>query len=283
MDSGLTDFLAILGFLIGLNMIQRKRILQQSGIFLKQNPSEAHLTLDELCAMVVINNSNSLTAKIYRYIATVAGTNAYWYKVKEDLKAIVTTVGTPTIFFTFADMPWPDLHALLGTDNGTSGQRRQAVIDNPHIVDWYFTQRLENFIKHWLYKTLDCKWHWYRFEYQERGSIHCYGTAKLNNDPGLCDLTKAALEGFLAQKYKDEHKDENTLELNKDIVDGTTAVEIVCHYVYWLLSTFNPNLPDDAVWLKPNRHPAQTQYCDIPKYNIHGDYCDLLNMVQRHT
>ena len=28
------------------NMIQRKRILQQSGIFLKQNPGEAHLTID---------------------------------------------------------------------------------------------------------------------------------------------------------------------------------------------------------------------------------------------
>ncbi len=30
------------------NMIQRKRIVQQSGIFLKQNPGEAHLTIDEL-------------------------------------------------------------------------------------------------------------------------------------------------------------------------------------------------------------------------------------------
>ena len=28
-----------------LNMIQRKQILQQSGIFLKQNPGEAHLTI----------------------------------------------------------------------------------------------------------------------------------------------------------------------------------------------------------------------------------------------
>ena len=28
-------------------MIQRMRTLQQSGIFLKQNPSEAHLTIDE--------------------------------------------------------------------------------------------------------------------------------------------------------------------------------------------------------------------------------------------
>ena len=171
-------------------MIQRKRTLQQSGIFLKQNPGEAHLTVDELRAMAASNNSNAFISKISRYVANVAGSNAYWYKVREDLKAIVTTVGTPTIFFTFssADMHWPDLHALFGNENGTSEERRQAVINNPHIVDRYFTQRLENFIKYWLYKTLDAKWHWYRFEYQARGSIHCHGTAKLNNDPGLCDL-----------------------------------------------------------------------------------------------
>ena len=29
------------------NMIERKRILQQTGIFLKQNPGEAHLTTED--------------------------------------------------------------------------------------------------------------------------------------------------------------------------------------------------------------------------------------------
>ena len=99
-------------------------------------------------------------------------------------------------------MHWPDLHVLLGNENSTGDKRRKAVINNPHIVDWFFTLRLESFIKHWLYKTLDAKWHWYRFEYQARGSIHCHGTAKLSNDPGLCELTKVALKGFLAQKKK---------------------------------------------------------------------------------
>ena len=178
-----------------LNMIQRERTLQQSGIFLRQNPGEAHLTLDELRQTAAANNSNALISKISRYVANITGSNAYWYKVREDLKAIITTVGTPTLFFTFssADMHWPDLHVLFGNENSTSEERRQAVINNPHIVDWFFTQRLQSFVKHWLYKTLDAKWHWYRFEYQARGSIHCHGTAKLSNDPGLCDLTKTAV------------------------------------------------------------------------------------------
>ena len=90
-------------------------------------------------------------------------------------------------------MHWPELNSLFydSTDSplsASSEDRRQNVINNPHIVDWFFTQRLQQFVKYWLYDTLDAKWHWYRFEYQGRGSIHCHGTAKLNNDPGLCNL-----------------------------------------------------------------------------------------------
>ena len=253
--------------------------------FFRQNPCEAHATLDELRQMAAANNSNALISKISRYTANISGSNAYWYKVREYLKAIITTVGTPTIFFTFssADMHRPDLHALLGNENSTGEEKRQAVINNPHIVDWFFTQRLESFIKHWLYKTLDTKWHWYRFEYQARGSIHCHGATKVSNDPGLCDLTKTALKGFLAQKYKDEHQDENTSELDYDIIAGQKAEELACKYVDWLLSTVNPNPPDEGMCVRPDYHPCQKRYQDLPDCDIHDDFFDLLNMVQRHT
>ena len=138
------------------NMIQRKRILQQSGIFLKQNPGEAHLTIDELREMATSNNANLFMSKVSRYVGNIAGTSSYWNRVREDLKAIITNVGAPTLFFTFssADMHWPELHDLFKTDpdcetgNSTSDVRRQNVINNPHLVDWFFTQRLESFIKH---------------------------------------------------------------------------------------------------------------------------------------
>ena len=81
------------------NMIQRKRTLQQSGIFLKQNPGEAHLTIEELREMASSNNTSAFMSKVSRYVANIAGTNAYWHKVKEDLKAIVTNIGTPTFLF----------------------------------------------------------------------------------------------------------------------------------------------------------------------------------------
>ena len=39
-------------------MIERKRILQQTGIFLKQNPGEAYLNVEELQQMAANNNTN---------------------------------------------------------------------------------------------------------------------------------------------------------------------------------------------------------------------------------
>ena len=109
----------------------------------------------------------------------------YMYKAKEELKAIIQHAGPPTFFFTFsaADMHWPELHALLGSNNtnddNQSEVRCRNVINNPYIVDWFLTERLKNCIKHWLYDTLDASWHCHRFEYQSRGSIHCHGLAKL--------------------------------------------------------------------------------------------------------
>ena len=263
-----------------LNMIQRKQILQQTGIFLKQNPGEQHLTLEEIREMINNNNSNLLMTKLSRYITNISGSDAYWYKAKEDLKAIIQHAGPPTFFFTFsaADMHWPQLHSLIGNEtsegNNLSETRCQNVINNPHIVDWFFTERLKRFIKHWLYDSLDAKWHWYRFEYQSRGSIHCHGVAKLSNDPGLCKLSETALSGYLAENSKDN-------STSTTVSEGKIAAEKICQYVDWLLSTCNPNPPDNGLWIKPSVHPCQEYHKNIQHSDT--DYVDLLDMVQRHT
>jgi hypothetical protein len=185
-----------------LNMIQRKRALQQNSIFLKQNPGEAHITIDELRNMTSNNNSTNFMSKLSRYVANISGSNAYWHKIREDLKAIISYKEAPTIFFTFssADMHWPELHSLFDPNNDhlTNEQKINNVTNNPHLVDCFFTKRFESFIKHWLYETLNAEWHWYRYEFQARGSIHCHGTAKLKNDPGLCKLTEIALKVFFS-------------------------------------------------------------------------------------
>ena len=57
-------------------------------------------------------------------------------------------------------------------------------------------QQLQEFVKHRLNGVLDAEWHWYRFEYQDRGSIHCHGCAKLKNDP-IRKLCNKACFAFL--------------------------------------------------------------------------------------
>ena len=272
-----------------LNMIQRNRILQQCGIFLKQNPGEAHLSFEELQEMAQNNSSKELMTKVSRYVGNITGSNGYWHKVREELKAIILTKGSPTIFFTFssADMHWPELHDLFAIEDivFSSSQRRQNVINNPHIVDWFFTKRLENFVKHWLYDTLDADWHWYRFEYQHRGSIHCHGTAKLKNDPGLCELTEIALKGFLVEKTKHEQlflNDQQVIQCNVDINNGRNAELKICQYIDWLMSTMNPVPQDTEQWIKPNVHPCQKRH-PIPEHMKQSDYADLVNTVQRHS
>ena len=69
-------------------------------------------------------------------------------------------------------MHWPDLQKLLQSDEcATRSERAQAVIDNPRLTDWFFMQRLQAFVRHWLNGILDAEWHWYRFEYQARGGL----------------------------------------------------------------------------------------------------------------
>ena len=125
-----------------LNTIQRKRALDQGSFYLKQNPSDQHLTYDGLQEMIETSSSATLMTRISRYVGNITGTNAYWHKVKDDLKAIIMQVGPPTFFFTFssADMHWPELHSLFcppGTNIETQNNR-QNLIDNPHLVDWFF-------------------------------------------------------------------------------------------------------------------------------------------------
>ena len=271
-----------------LNMIQRKKVLQQTSIFLKQNPTEAHLTVDELREIAETNSGVQIMAKMSRYVGNILGSNAYWYKVREELKAIIANKGPPTIFFTFsaADMHWPELHDIFGhgcQSEHSHDERRKNVINNPHLVDWFFTKRIESFIKHWLYDTLDAEWHWYRFEYQHRGSIHCHGTAKLKNDPDLCKLTDIALKGFLAHKMLQQSNESLPSDINQLIYAGQHAEQNICQYVDWILTTVNQLPPETETWVRPKVHPCQKRPEDIAEADLETDYIDLVNTVQRHS
>ena len=183
-----------------LNMKQRHQLLSQANIYLRQHPADANMTMEELKEMVNSMSANQMVNRLQRYVSKVQGTNQYWYQRLQELLALIEQKGCPTFFFTFsaADSHWPDLQRLLQNNDGaTRTERAQAVIDNPHLTDWFFMQRLEEFIRHWLNGVMDAEWFWYRFEYQARGSIHAHGCAKLKNDPDIRLLRNHACLAFL--------------------------------------------------------------------------------------
>lgn len=81
---------------------------------MKQNPSEANLTLEDLRQMLQSNSYDTLMSKLMHYSKNVTGTNAYWNQARDNLKAIINQNGAPTIFWTLscADFQWPEFHKL---------------------------------------------------------------------------------------------------------------------------------------------------------------------------
>ncbi|XP_028418913.1 uncharacterized protein LOC114544479 [Dendronephthya gigantea] len=163
-----------------LNMKQRHQLLSQDNIYLRQHPADANMTMEELKTMVNSMSANQMVNRLQRYVSKIQGTNQYWYQRLQELLALIEQKGC------------------------SRTERAQAVIDNPHMTDWFFMQRLQEFIKHWLQGVLGAEWFWYRFEYQARGSIHAHGCAKLKNDPDIRLLRKRACQAVLEKEKENE-------------------------------------------------------------------------------
>lgn len=123
-----------------LDRIRRHRIIQQSSVFLRQNPEEATLTVEELKQKLAEGTCDNLLSKMHLYTANVTGSDSYWHARRCELEAIFEQKKPATIFFTmsFADNHWPDLHRLLPTgENVDAKTKRMAAIRYSHLCDWY--------------------------------------------------------------------------------------------------------------------------------------------------
>ena len=83
-------------------------------IYIRQNPVEAHLTVDDLRDMIG-REGEVFANKVTHYGASLRGTKQYWFRQRNHLIAMIDTLGLPTIFFTHsaADHQWPELANLI--------------------------------------------------------------------------------------------------------------------------------------------------------------------------
>ena len=268
------------------NILYRKRILSKGNLYVKRNPGDVNFTFDEFNEMVSSNSSN-LFKKMFYYTKELTGSNSYWNRVRQNLRATIEQVGAPTIFFTLsmAEFHWPDLRRLFNLSENSSSQDLMTMIkDNPHIVVWYFQHRTEKFVKYWLYEYLGATWHWFRYEFAAlRGSVHCHGLAKLKNDPGLVELSKIAVLGHISnEKKSNDNTEENLHLLDFDIQNGEEAEKTICEYVDNLLTTVNPIEP--SLWSSPKVHPCKRDFSSLKSKEVCSkDHVELVNSVQKHT
>ena len=102
--------------------------------------------MEELREMVNNNNTNLFLNKLSHYVTNIAGSDAYWYKAKEDLKAIIQHAGPPTFFFTFsaADMHCPELHFLFGNNTNLFLNKLSHYVTNITGSDAYWYKAKED-------------------------------------------------------------------------------------------------------------------------------------------
>ena len=96
-----------------LNSEMRWRALQTGRVYIKQHPSDARLSLDELRSMIDCGGEQ-FSKRVMHYAISLRGTKQYWFKQRSCLIAMVDMLGMPTVFFTHsaADNQWPELARL---------------------------------------------------------------------------------------------------------------------------------------------------------------------------
>jgi hypothetical protein len=176
---------------VGFNMLMRHQINSKSGFFVKKlRPEQGDLTLDDLKMAFQEDTAEAeaIINRITRFSSSLRGTRPFWYGALKQLQSTVRQLGCPSLFITLsaADYHWDSLMRLMPggiyerfrlADSRDARVRvaRDAVKDNPLIVDFYFYRRFQLFKRYVLKPKFNVVDSWDRFEYQARGSAHSHG------------------------------------------------------------------------------------------------------------
>ena len=164
--------------------------------------------------------------------------------------------------------------------NPNHNSRICALVDNPHITDWFFYTKLTDWVQRWLYNALGADWHWYRFEYQTRGSTHAHGCAKLSSDPDICRLIQKVAAAWNILEAESNGTGIQQDDRARIFKEGEEAKAEVLSYCDWFVTTCNDAVPDE-LWSLPNPHPCTVSIHNV--VDLEDDYHHLVNSIQRHT
>ena len=148
------------------NTAERHRLNGQRDACLKKKTADNNLTENQLRNIANEGGTefNALLGRMQKFNANLVGSNAYFFKKRSELEALIEQEGMRTIWFTLsaADNHWLDLSKLIRGEKPIptfenefekAKWRRKLVRDNPHIVDAYFTNRVKELLMTFLKKN----------------------------------------------------------------------------------------------------------------------------------
>ncbi|CAN0124566.1 unnamed protein product, partial [Scytosiphon promiscuus] len=288
----------------------------QCRVYMQNNPQTAEMSVDDVFDQVR-DNVSSIMAQMTRYSANLPGTDAFWLKEQGRLENAVDQLQSLTVFTTYsaADHHWYDLHRLMpGYKEDvdplpTPQQRTQWLIDNPHLADWWFWQRLKEWKSVFLGRSVaDARWHWDRAEWQSRASLHAHGCSSWDfqgraapamalddvADMRLTNLSRTYLKGFLARRQAGE----NRLEVGAAADGGVSDEEFlrvqqeICTFLVGVGFTArnpDPPLSGEAASEEQQRAATEGLSRDMRAFpwedeeQTQARYSLLLDACQRHT
>ncbi|XP_059064420.1 uncharacterized protein LOC131856594 [Cryptomeria japonica] len=177
---------------------------------------------------------------------------------------MIEQLGPPTLFFTLssANTKWPDLHKLFPkTQSNTVHHNRmqfiENLVNNPHITTLYLHLRFQIFRDEVIVKQLHATDHWYRYEWQHRGSAHIHGFLWLPQAPNIDNLDSSNHE---------------SIQSVKNLFDQ-------------YITTWNPRTEVDHLnkqYIPAISNPCLSNTGVISRSEPCTDYTELVNVVQCH-
>ena len=151
----------------------------------------------------------------YKVLRTLRGSPPYWEQAKKDIFAMIRQLGIPTWFCSFsaAETKWHSLLRMLGSiihgrqysehdiSNLTSHEKCELIKSDPVTCARYFDHRVQIFLTTVLQSDShpigSIKDHFYRVEFQQRGSPHIHMLIWVENAPSKSTHSHNTIVSFI--------------------------------------------------------------------------------------
>lgn len=217
-------------------------------------------------------------------------TDAYWRVRRYELFDMIEQLGPPTFFITLsaADQFWPDLLNFFEPDRDllaiTEWEhiKRTIRLLNSHAAEaaYLYNRRIRYFLKNIVFPVLKVKDHWYRVEFQERGSPHIHAMVWCEGAPDASVLLCKEINESNEQQFQElaDYFDSKIDCWYPEQPDETGDAETNSDEENNQINQPEAN-PTDAE-RQPN--PCIKYYSQIERQDHLADYKNLINQCQLH-